>query len=121
MYRAIASTHVVTVMGILDAPDNGICIIMEYMEFGSLKHFTPLHLISSCGGSACRHHGQGGGMWQGGEGGVWHSDCWAMRMRMIYEMTLGMNYLHTLDPPILHRDLKLENVFVAQGFVIKVL
>ena len=39
---------------------------------------------------------------------------------MILDMALGMNYLHTLNPPLLHRDLKLSNIFVGNGFEAKV-
>ncbi len=47
-------------------------------------------------------------------------DCIARKIRMILDMSLGMNYLHTLNPPILHRDLKLSNIFVGNGFEAKV-
>ena len=46
--------------------------------------------------------------------------CLARKIRMILDMALGMNYLHTLNPPILHRDLKLSNIFVGNGFEAKV-
>ena len=39
---------------------------------------------------------------------------------MVQDIAFGMNYLHTLTPPIIHRDLKLENVFVGVGFEVKV-
>lgn len=32
----------------------------------------------------------------------------------------GMNYLHTFDPPIIHRDLKSHNLLVDQNFNVKV-
>jgi serine/threonine protein kinase len=32
----------------------------------------------------------------------------------------GMNYLHTFNPPIIHRDLKSHNLLVDQNFNVKV-
>lgn len=31
-----------------------------------------------------------------------------------------MNYLHTLNPPIIHRDLKSQNLLVDENFNVKV-
>ena len=102
MWQVISSQFVVSVMGMVDAPDGGICILMEYLEYGSLRHFTPLYMVAK------------------DDDGKWRSDCWPRRIRMIYDIILGMNYLHTSSPPITHRDLKLENVFVGPGFRVKV-
>ena len=50
-----------------------------------------------------------------------HSDvCLPRKIRMIQDMALGVNYLHTLTPPIIHRDIKLSNIFVGNGFEAKV-
>ena len=67
---------------------------MEYLENGCLKDFQQKYM-------GC--------------------DCWPRKVKMVEDIALGMNYLHTLDPPIIHRDLKLENVFVGDGFEAKVL
>ena len=95
MWRAISSPHIVTVMGVIDEPDKAenFSIVMEYFENGSLKNFQKKYM---------------------------QCDCWARKVKMVQQITLGMNYLHTLDPPIIHRDLKLENVFLGDGFEAKV-
>ena len=36
------------------------------------------------------------------------------------QITLGMNYLHTLSPPVVHGDLKIANVLVDDGCIMKV-
>ena len=103
MLDVIRSPFIVSVMSMVDAPDGGISIIMEYMEFGNLRHFTPLFLVAE------------------DAPGIFRSECWARRMRMICEMLKGLNFLHTLKPnAIFHRDLKLENIFVGQGYIVKV-
>ena len=82
-------------MGVIDEPDKAenFSIVMEYFENGSLKDFQKKYM---------------------------QCDCWARKVKMVQQIALGMNYLHTLDPPITHRDLKLENVFVGDGFEAKV-
>lgn len=35
-----------------------------------------------------------------------------LKKKMALEMVSGLQYLHTRDPPIIHRDLRSYNVFV---------
>uniref|UniRef100_A0A3P9LCM5 Receptor interacting serine/threonine kinase 3 n=1 Tax=Oryzias latipes TaxID=8090 RepID=A0A3P9LCM5_ORYLA len=37
---------------------------------------------------------------------------WALAFRLIHHITLGINFLHSLSPPILHLDLKPNNVLL---------
>ncbi|XP_032090672.1 receptor-interacting serine/threonine-protein kinase 3 [Thamnophis elegans] len=37
---------------------------------------------------------------------------WALRFRILYEIALAMNFLHNLDPPLLHLDLKPSNILL---------
>ncbi|KAM7463833.1 hypothetical protein LguiA_031954 [Lonicera macranthoides] len=42
------------------------------------------------------------------------------RLNMAYDVAQGMNYLHQLKPPIVHRDLKSPNLLVDGRFTVKV-
>ncbi|KAE8664382.1 Serine/threonine-protein kinase CTR1 [Hibiscus syriacus] len=42
------------------------------------------------------------------------------RMRMALDVAKGMNYLHTSNPTIIHRDLKTPNLLVDKNWVVKV-
>ncbi|XP_057717898.1 probable serine/threonine-protein kinase SIS8 [Arachis stenosperma] len=42
------------------------------------------------------------------------------RLRMALDVAKGMNYLHTSNPPIVHRDLKSPNLLVDKHWVVKV-
>ncbi|XP_072036983.1 uncharacterized protein [Amphiura filiformis] len=108
MLDVIASPYIVSVMGMLDTADGGISIVMEYLEFGNLKNFTALYLVTKDPAA------------NPGDNDVYRNDCWPRRIRMICDMIMGMNYLHTLVEPVFHRDLKLENVFVGSGFRVKI-
>ncbi|CAL8296465.1 unnamed protein product [Boreogadus saida] len=37
---------------------------------------------------------------------------WPLAFRLAHQLALGMNFLHTLSPPLLHRDLKPSNVLL---------
>ena len=37
---------------------------------------------------------------------------WQLRLKIALDMALGMNFLHSINPPLLHRDLKSPNVLV---------
>ena len=46
---------------------------------------------------------------------------WAWKLRVAYEISLGMNYLHTArDRPVIHGDLKINNVLIGYGYRAKV-
>ena len=93
MLRAITSTYLVRIMGLMETP-KGMDIVMEFFQNGSLKKFEKKFM---------------------------RCECWARKVKMIQDIAYGMNFLHTLKPPITHCDLKLENVFVAAGYDVKVL
>jgi len=44
----------------------------------------------------------------------------AQRLRFAYETALGMQYLHSRQPPVIHRDLKTMNLLVTQDWHVKV-
>lgn len=70
-----------------------ICILMEYMQRGSLYrilHDSTIRLP------------------------------WDLRRRMAIDAARGMNYLHRSDPIILHRDLKSHNLLVDENWKVKV-
>lgn len=46
--------------------------------------------------------------------------AWTARVAMMRDILRGLVYLHTQDPPILHRDLKAANLLVDQHGVVKI-
>ncbi|XP_076185569.1 receptor-interacting serine/threonine-protein kinase 2 isoform X2 [Aptenodytes patagonicus] len=45
---------------------------------------------------------------------------WCLRFRILYEIALGVNYLHNLNPPLLHHDLKTQNILLDNEFHVKI-
>ncbi|XP_071593991.1 receptor-interacting serine/threonine-protein kinase 2 isoform X2 [Heliangelus exortis] len=45
---------------------------------------------------------------------------WCLRFRILYEIALGVNYLHNMDPPLLHHDLKTQNILLDDEFHVKI-
>ncbi|XP_061107793.1 receptor-interacting serine/threonine-protein kinase 4-like [Conger conger] len=45
---------------------------------------------------------------------------WPLAFRLAHEVALGMNFLHKLRPPLLHLDLKPNNVLLDHGFRAKI-
>ncbi|KAG8434449.1 hypothetical protein GDO86_012717 [Hymenochirus boettgeri] len=74
----------------------GLCsdpvgIVMEYMENGSLEKLLPTHTLS-----------------------------WLLKFRFAYEIALGMNFLHSMEPPLLHLDLKPGNILLDAHLHVKI-
>ncbi|XP_030077772.1 ankyrin repeat and protein kinase domain-containing protein 1 [Microcaecilia unicolor] len=71
--------------------DNHLGIVMEYMENGSLEKLLHTHSIS-----------------------------WQLKFRIIHEISLGMNFLHCMKPPLLHLDLKPGNILLDDHLHVKI-
>ncbi|XP_072043544.1 uncharacterized protein [Amphiura filiformis] len=94
MWRGITCPYLVRVMGVIEDPGKPLSIVMEVLEYGDLRKFNQKFMMGG--------------------------NCWARKIKMIQEIALAMNFLHTQTPPVIHRDLKLENVMVGNGFCVKV-
>lgn len=78
-------------------PVYGICedpqgLVMEYMETGSLENLLATELLP-----------------------------WELRFRIIHETAVGMNFLHCMNPPLLHLDLKPANILLDAHYHVKVM
>ncbi|XP_075719518.1 receptor-interacting serine/threonine-protein kinase 3 [Rhinoderma darwinii] len=92
MASASAIPYVIRLFGILEEDKFGPGIVMEYMEYGSLWNL--MERVSNI--------------------------PWALKFRIIHQVTLGMNWLHNLSPPLLHLDLKTKNVLLNGELHIKI-
>lgn len=45
---------------------------------------------------------------------------WSRRLGMALDAAKGMHYLHSSDPPVIHRDLKSPNLLVDKHWRVKV-
>ncbi|KAM4704171.1 ankyrin repeat and protein kinase domain-containing protein 1 [Rhinophrynus dorsalis] len=71
--------------------NNPLGIVMEFMENGSLEKLLPTHVLS-----------------------------WQLKFRFIHEIALGMNFLHIMNPPLLHLDLKPGNILLDEHLHVKI-
>ena len=78
--------NLVIFMGAIAEPSN-ICIVTEYCAGGTL--FNILHQKRELKLS------------------------WELRLKILLEIATGMNFLHTNNPPIIHRDLKSLNILLT--------
>ncbi|XP_077866501.1 receptor-interacting serine/threonine-protein kinase 2-like [Saccoglossus kowalevskii] len=85
----VRSLNIVTLFGVVIDPSH-YCLVLEYMCHGSMKTFQSKF-----------------------------DNPWPMKICMIYNIVLGMNYLHE-TANIVHRDLKVDNVLVGEGFKAKI-
>ncbi|KAF7205237.1 receptor-interacting serine/threonine-protein kinase 4 [Nothobranchius furzeri] len=77
-------------------PVYGICedpqgLVMEYMETGSLENLLVSEPLP-----------------------------WELRFRIIHETAVGMNFLHCMNPPLLHLDLKPANILLDAHYHVKI-
>lgn len=86
--------NIVLFMGAVTQPPN-LSIVTEYLSRGSLYKLLRMH-----------------------DAGVILDD-W-QRLNMAYDVAKGMNYLHQLKPPIVHRDLKSPNLLVDSKYTVKI-
>ncbi|XP_071212662.1 ankyrin repeat and protein kinase domain-containing protein 1 [Salvelinus alpinus] len=74
----------------------GVCndppsMVMEYMSNGSLDRLLTSHVL-----------------------------MWPKKFQMVHEVTMGMNFLHSMNPPLLHLNLKPSNILLDDHLHIKI-
>nr|XP_046216354.1 receptor-interacting serine/threonine-protein kinase 2-like [Oncorhynchus gorbuscha] len=86
--------YIIQIFGVCNEPEF-FCIVTEYMSNGSLDQL--LH-----------------------EKTVYPLLAWSLRLRVLYEIALGVNFLHNMTPPLLHHDLKTQNILLDGEFHVKI-
>ncbi|NWI59948.1 RIPK2 kinase, partial [Calyptomena viridis] len=87
-------SYILPILGICNEPEF-LGIVTEYMTNGSLNQLL---------------HGKD----------VYPDIPWCLRFRILYEIALGVNYLHNMNPPLLHHDLKTQNILLDYEFHVKI-
>ncbi|XP_060099523.1 receptor-interacting serine/threonine-protein kinase 2 [Heteronotia binoei] len=87
-------SYILPILGICNEPEF-LGIVTEYMPNGSLNQLL---------------HGKY----------IYPDIAWPLRFRMLYEIALGVNYLHNMSPPLLHHDLKTQNILLDSEFHVKI-
>ncbi|NWS71038.1 RIPK2 kinase, partial [Crotophaga sulcirostris] len=87
-------SYILPILGICNEPEF-LGIVTEYMTNGSLNQL--LHRKD-----------------------VYPDIPWCLRFRILYEIALGVNYLHNMNPPLLHHDLKTQNILLDDEFHVKI-
>eukprot|EP00117_Sycon_ciliatum_P044732 scpid13983/ scgid1304/ Probable serine/threonine-protein kinase drkB; Receptor-like kinase 2; Receptor-like kinase B; Vesicle-associated receptor tyrosine kinase-like protein 2 len=85
--------NIVLFLGAGVDPKNELFLVMEYAKRGSLKSLLVDESVA-----------------------ISHAD----RLRFMLDAAKGMEYLHGLHPPVVHRDLKCSNLLVTERWVVKV-
>ncbi|XP_036597789.1 receptor-interacting serine/threonine-protein kinase 2 [Trichosurus vulpecula] len=87
-------SYILPILGICYEPEF-LGIVTEYMNNGSLNEL--LHRRND-----------------------YPDIAWALRFRILHEIALGVNYLHNMNPPLLHHDLKTQNILLDNEFHVKI-
>ncbi|XP_027748293.1 receptor-interacting serine/threonine-protein kinase 2 isoform X1 [Empidonax traillii] len=87
-------SYILPILGICNEPEF-LGIVTEYMTNGSLNQLL---------------HGKD----------AYPDIHWCLRFRILYEIALGVNYLHNMNPPLLHHDLKTQNILLDDEFHVKI-
>ena len=91
IHSVLEHPHIVKLFGIVFEPGN-YGLILEYMDYGDLEEYLHGHEIDL-----------------------------EEKLRLIREVASGMKYLHSRTPPVIHGDLKFQNVLVSNKKTAKVL
>lgn len=86
--------YIIQIFGVCNEPEF-FCIVTEFMSNGSLDML--LH-----------------------EKDTYPELAWPLRLRILYEIALGVNYLHNMNPPLLHQDLKTQNILLDGEYHVKI-
>lgn len=87
----IAAVKFKYIVSIYGLCSDATAMVMEYMSNGSLNNLLASHTL-----------------------------MWPKKFQMIYEASMGMNFLHSMQPPLLHLNLKLSNILIDDHLHVKV-
>ena len=96
LLRRLRHPNVVLLMGVVSNPPQ-LAIVTEYLHRGSLFDVI----------GRARDKGPG-------------SLPWARKLQMAIDVAVGMAFLHSNEPPVLHRDLKSSNLLVDRNMNVKI-
>ena len=71
--------------------ENSYGIVLEYMKYGDLREFLENF-----------------------------DTPWSFKLQIALDIAVGMSYLHSLEPTVIHGDLKIQNILIGDGFRAKV-
>ena len=97
LMQRLSHPNVLALIGVSLAPGGSFAVITEYMPRGSV--FQMLHPPPPAVGEPLPR---------------------VLAMRMLADCARGVAYLHSLRPPIIHRDLKSQNLLVAPDLSVRV-
>lgn len=86
--------YILPILGICNDPEF-LGIVTEYMTNGSLDQLLQ-------------------------EKNDYPDIAWSLRFRILYEIALGVNFLHNMNPPLLHHDLKTQNILLDNEYHVKI-
>jgi len=101
LLASVRCPNVVMFMGACSRPPQ-LCMVMEFCGRGSLFELLESHRVQEPSGSRPKQL------------------LWTRRLQIALDIALGMNYLHTCSPPIIHRDLKSPNIMISANWQAKV-
>ncbi|XP_053177266.1 ankyrin repeat and protein kinase domain-containing protein 1 [Scomber japonicus] len=87
----IAAVKFKYIVSIYGLCSDATAMVMEYMSNGSLNNLLASHTL-----------------------------MWPKKFQMIYEASMGMNFLHSMQPPLLHLNLKLSNILIDDHLHVKI-
>ncbi|XP_022055849.2 ankyrin repeat and protein kinase domain-containing protein 1 [Acanthochromis polyacanthus] len=79
------------IMSIYGLCSEATAVVMEYMSNGSLNNLLASHTL-----------------------------MWPKKFQMIHEASMGMNFLHSMKPPLLHLNLKTSNILLDDHLHVKI-
>lgn len=97
LYAGLEHPCIVTFMGVAWSTLVDVSVVMEYMSRGDLGS-----QLRAMGGSGCSNE-------------AWFEDSETLKRKLLLSLQVAeaLVYLHSFDPPIVHRDLKARNVLLT--------
>ena len=107
MSAALRHTHLVSLLGISLKP---LCLIMEYLPFGTAYDaYTRL----SKGLPKVSRDSDSSSEIDPSESAAYAFRNPRFRISVVRDTALGLNWMHSLTPPILHRDVRSPNILIC--------